>query len=65
MWNEAFLNVSDESNNDQGLMERNRAFIGVQVPLGKTKIETGYLNQTVFRGVENVFEHLAVVYWMF
>lgn len=65
IWNELFINFSDESKNDQGSIERNRLFIGSQVKLGESKFEVGYLNQAIFRGKENTIEHMAVAYWIF
>lgn len=65
LWNEAFLNLTDESKNDQGVMERNRLFLGTQITLGTTKAEIGYMNQAILRGRENIFEHLGVMYWIF
>jgi len=65
LWNESFINLSNESDRGQDAYERNRLFLGTSFKFGETKIEFGYLNQLAFRDVEDLMEHLLVFYWFF
>jgi hypothetical protein len=65
VWDEVFANITDESNRNQRFIERNRLFLGVQVDVGKIKVEIGYLNQVVFRKNNDLIEHVGVINWIF
>jgi hypothetical protein len=61
LWDEPFINITDENWTGSRVFERNRFFAGFRFPYESLTIETGYLNQFVPREVE-VSEHLFVVY---
>lgn len=65
LWNELFLNVTDEKSRNQKLVERNRVFVGVRKHIFNTNFEFGYLNQIIIRRGENTFEHALVGNWIF
>lgn len=65
LWNESFIHLTSEFDRGHRQYERNRFFLGTSLPFGTTKLEVGYLNQSVFREQQNTTEHLAVLYWFF
>ena len=65
VWNESFVNLSDEKDRGQDAYERNRFFIGFGAKVFKIKTSFGYLNQYVPREGGDTSEHLLVTYWNF
>lgn len=64
VWNELFMNLSNESSVGQNFIERNRFFAGVELPVS-ARVEVGYLNQHAPRTRHSITDHLAVIYWYF
>lgn len=65
IWDEAFINVTDEEDRNQERLERNRLFLGLGFKAFNTRFEVGYLNQFVPRKTQDTMEHIATVYWFF
>ena len=62
IWNELFLNLSNDHLSGNTTTDRNRFFIGLNQSYHQSKFEFGYLNQYVPRSEQNTMEHLLVVY---
>ena len=63
VWNEIFLNLTDDIWTGERTVERNRFFIGRSAKVFNSKIEYGYLNQFVPRKTQTISEHVAVLYF--
>lgn len=64
VWDEIFLNLTDDEWTGERFDERNRFFIGLKKPNQAHSVEFGYLNQFVPRS-EDIVEHIAVLYLFF
>ena len=64
IWDEPFLNLTHDSMSGERFFERNRAFIGLRLPLMGHLIEIGYLNQYIPR-LTDLTEHIAIAYLYF
>ncbi len=64
IWDEPFLNFTHDSISGQRFFERNRAFVGLRLPILGHQMEIGYLNQIIPRN-QNLTEHIAVTYIYF
>ena len=62
IWNEAFLNVSNEEWSGARRFERNRAFAGVNVKFDQYSFDVGYMNQFIPRENPDVMEHILTWY---
>lgn len=62
MWEEPFVNLTDDDWTGNRFFERNRAFIGARKKLTGFDVEFGYLNQYIPRSSGNTTEHIAVAY---
>lgn len=61
IWDEPFINITEEEWTGSRVFERNRFFVGFRFPYKSLTLETGYLNQYVPRKTDTS-EHLLVVY---
>lgn len=65
IWNELFLNITNQSWNGDQTFERNRLFVGLRGSFYDSNYEFGYLNQYVPRKSQDTMEHIAVFYLFF
>jgi hypothetical protein len=61
---EVFFNLTREPWTGNRSVDRNRFFVGIQKAFAQISLETGYLNQFVFRD-SDLSEHLIVVYLLY
>lgn len=64
-WEEPFINVTKEDWTGSRILERNRLFAGVGIPIGDTSLEVGYMNQYTPRKNRAIFEHILTVYYFY
>lgn len=62
VWNEAFINLTRETWTRHRTFERNRVFVGWDVPLAKTRLEVGYLHQYIPKDEKSTHEHVLIAY---
>ena len=65
VWDEYFLNLTNETWTGRRLFERNRAFVGTKFKWGKENIELGYINQYIPRRDQSLLEHIMTLYFFF
>jgi hypothetical protein len=61
VWNEAFINLTDDEWTGNRTYERNRFFIGARIPYFDINWEIGYMNQFIPRR-NDVMEHIITAY---
>jgi hypothetical protein len=64
VWDEPFVNITNDSMSGRRTFERNRAFVGFRKQFQGHQFEIGYLNQYIPRE-KDLTEHVAVVYVYF
>lgn len=63
VWDEVFINLSQDEASQIETIERNRLFLGYRFSkLKDLKLELGYLNQYVPRKNKNLMEHILALY---
>lgn len=66
IWEEPFLNMTNEDWTGDRVFERNRFFIGMGLPfVDNTNFEVGYMNQYTPRETRATVEHIATVYYYY
>lgn len=64
-YDEIFFNLNNTPWNTHRVVDQNRAFIGIEIPLPllfkQANIQIGYLNQYLFRPVNNMMNHILFV----
>lgn len=65
IWDEPFLNMTNEDWTGNRIFERNRFFIGMGIPFLDTNFEVGYMNQYTPRDTRTTVEHIATVYYFY
>lgn len=66
LWDELFVNLTNEDWTGNRIVERNRFFIGVELPfVDNTNFEVGYMNQYIPRETQSTVDHIAVVYYYY
>jgi hypothetical protein len=65
IWDEPFLNITQEEWTGKRVFERNRVFLGTVLKWEEIKIEFGYLNQLIPRENKTIQEHSLVGYFFF
>lgn len=66
IWEEPFLNMTNEDWTGNRVFERNRFFIGMGLPFAdKTNFEVGYMNQYTPRDTRSTVEHIATFYYYY
>jgi len=63
LWDEAFINLTNDDWTGNRTVERNRLFVGFRIPITEMSIEIGYLNQHIYRR-SDLIEH-ALVFYLF
>ena len=58
IWEEAFLNLTNETWTGSRTFERNRFFLGARIDQSYGRWEVGYLNQYIPREQKNIQEHI-------
>lgn len=61
IWDEPFINLTNEDWTGSRIFERNRFFIGYKFIITEIKYEIGYLNQFIPRSDVQTFEHITSV----
>lgn len=64
VWDEPFLNLTDDTWTGNRTIERNRLFIGGRIPITDVNVEVGYLNQFTPRA-KDLAEHILVLYFFY
>ncbi len=62
VWDEPFLNITDDTWTGHRMIERNRFFIGPRLHFDGLNLEVGYMNQFTPRKNANVTEHILTTY---
>jgi len=62
VWDEVFLNVTNNKKRDGDFFDQNWLFIGKKIEFKEFNIEAGYLNQYIPFEDQSVMEHVAVLY---
>lgn len=66
IWEEPFLNMTNEDWTGNRVFERNRFFIGMGLPfVDETVFEVGYMNQYTPRETRSTIDHIAAVYYFY
>lgn len=67
LWDEPFVNATDDRWNDRRFFDRNRLFIGTRIAFieSNTVLELGYMNQYVPRNNIDLYEHILTAYLFF
>ena len=65
IWEEIFLNITNETWTGSRTFERNRAFLGTSIKLNELSFELGYMNQYVPRKELSTLEHILTFYLFF
>ncbi|MCB9091425.1 MAG: DUF2490 domain-containing protein [Halobacteriovoraceae bacterium] len=63
-WNDIFLNLTDDSWTGNRTFERNRAFLGVRIPINETNLQVGYMNEYIPRTAEDQIEHIFALFYL-
>lgn len=58
IWDEPFINVSNEEWSGDRIFERNRLFFGTGLKIARTILEIGYVNQFTPRRNRDIHEHI-------
>jgi hypothetical protein len=62
VWEEPFINFTDEAWSGSRTFERNRLFIGLRIPVFQMNWEVGYMNQYIPRRSQTTMDHIATLY---
>jgi len=65
IWDEPFINLTQEDWTGERTFERNRLFFGPRFKFNELNLEIGYLNQYIPRKDKNTMEHIIVTYLFF
>ena len=65
IWDELFVNLTNEDWTGDRTFERNRFFAGIRVDESYGRWEVGYLNQFVPRKNQDTLEHVLVLYFFY
>lgn len=65
LWDEPFLNATNEDWTGNRIFERNRAFIGMGFKFLKVSAEIGYMNQFTPRTERDIHEHILTTYFFY
>jgi hypothetical protein len=65
IWDEPFINLTQEKWTGNRTLERNRLFLGVRIDQSDERFEIGYMNQYVPRKDQDISEHILVGYFFF
>jgi len=65
IWEEIFLNITNESWTGNRTFERNRAFVGTRLKFNELSYEIGYMNQYVPRKELSTMEHILTLHLFF
>lgn len=65
IWDEAFINLTDNAWTGSRTFDRNRFFLGLKHQFENFRVEWGYLNQFVPRETEDTIEHIVTLYAFF
>jgi hypothetical protein len=61
LWDEPFINLTDDEWTGNRTIERNRFFVGTRVPFWDMHLEIGYMNQFIPRE-KDITEHILTLY---
>jgi hypothetical protein len=65
VWDEPFLNITDDSWTGHRVIERNRFFIGPRLHFEGLNLEVGYMNQYTPRKNASITEHILTTYFYY
>ncbi|MFP5387480.1 MAG: DUF2490 domain-containing protein, partial [Bacteriovoracia bacterium] len=62
LWDEPFLNITNEKWTGDRVFERNRLFLGSSIKFDVIRLEAGYMNQFTPRKDTSIIEHILTFY---
>lgn len=62
IWDELFVNITENKNREDDIIDRNRFFLGKRLYKHDLILEVGYMNQYIPLSGDDVSEHLLVAY---
>lgn len=65
IWDEPFLNITNEDWTGNRIFERNRAFVGMGFEFLKMRMEAGYMNQLTPRSQRDEIDHILTLYFFY
>jgi hypothetical protein len=64
IWNETFLNLTNDEWTGNRTLERNRFFLGARIPFHNLNVEVGYMHQYVSKFKDSI-DHIITAYLLF